>query len=62
MHLRQVAIDDEININDSMNHATSGNRYNDERLGIIRDHALTVQAREKFLWMWKDDDRFEDWK
>lgn len=62
MHLKQVAIDDEISTNGSMNHTTSGNRYNDERLDIIRDHALTVQAREKFLSMWKDDDRFEDWK
>jgi phosphatidylserine/phosphatidylglycerophosphate/cardiolipin synthase-like enzyme len=62
MHLKQVAIDDEINTNGSMNHTTSGNRYNDERLDVIRDDALTVKVREKFLSMWKDDERFEEWK
>jgi len=62
MHLKQVAVDDEINTNGSMNHTTSGNRYNDERMDVIRDHALTVKAREKFLSMWKDEERFEEWK
>jgi phosphatidylserine/phosphatidylglycerophosphate/cardiolipin synthase-like enzyme len=62
MHLKQAVIDDEVNTNGSMNHTTSGNRYNDERLDIIRDHAITVKAREKFLSMWKDEQRFSDWK
>lgn len=62
MHLKQVVVDDEINTNGSMNQTTSGNRYNDERLDVIRDHAVAVKAREKFLSMWKDDDRFEEWK
>jgi phosphatidylserine/phosphatidylglycerophosphate/cardiolipin synthase-like enzyme len=62
MHLKQVVVDDEVNTNGSMNQTTSGNRYNDERLDVIRDHAITVQAREKFLSMWKDDERFEPWK
>ena len=62
MHLKQVAVDDEINTNGSMNHTTSGNRYNDERLDVIRDYALTVRAREKFLSMWKDEERFEEWR
>lgn len=61
MHLKQVVIDDEINTNGSMNHTTSGNRYNDERLDVIRDHALSVKAREKFLSMWKDEKRFHAW-
>jgi phosphatidylserine/phosphatidylglycerophosphate/cardiolipin synthase-like enzyme len=62
MHLKQVVIDDEININGSMNHTTSGNRYNDERVDVIRDRAMTLRARDKFLAMWKDHDRFTEWK
>ena len=62
MHLKQVVVDDEVNTNGSMNHTTSGNRYNDERLDVIRDHAITVKAREKFLAMWKDEQRFRPWK
>lgn len=61
MHLKQVVVDDEVNTNGSMNHTTSGNRYNDERLDVIRDHALSVKAREKFLSMWKDEERFHPW-
>jgi phosphatidylserine/phosphatidylglycerophosphate/cardiolipin synthase-like enzyme len=45
-----------------MNQTTSGNRYNDERLDIIRDHVITVKAREKFLLLWKDQERFQEWK
>ncbi len=62
MHLKQVVADDEVNVNGSMNHTTSGNRYNDERLDVIRDHAISVKAREKFLSMWKDRERFREWK
>jgi len=62
MHLKQVVVDDEVNTNGSMNHTTSGNRYNDERLDVIRDHAIAVKAREKFLAMWKDEQRFSLWK
>jgi phosphatidylserine/phosphatidylglycerophosphate/cardiolipin synthase-like enzyme len=62
MHLKQVVVDDEVNANGSMNHTTSGNRYNDERLDVIRDHAISVKAREKFVSMWNDRIRFEEWK
>lgn len=62
MHLKQVVIDDEINASGSMNHTGSGNRYNDERLDVIRDHVVTSKARDKFLSMWKDDQRFYLWK
>lgn len=62
MHLKQAVIDDEINTSGSMNQTTSGNRYNDERLDIIRDHAMTVKAREKFLALWNDQERFQEWK
>lgn len=62
MHLKQVVIDDQVNLNGSANHTTSGNRYNDERLDVIRDQAVSVKAREKFLSMWKDHARFEEWK
>jgi phosphatidylserine/phosphatidylglycerophosphate/cardiolipin synthase-like enzyme len=62
MHLKQVVIDDEINASGSMNHTGSGNRYNDERLDVIRDHAITAKAREKFLAMWQDEQRFHHWK
>lgn len=61
MHLKQVVIDDQVNMNGSMNHTGSGNRYNDERLDVIRDRALSVKARDKFLSMWRDRARFEDW-
>ena len=62
MHLKQVVIDDEVNASGSMNHTTSGNRYNDERLDVITDHAITAKAREKFLAMWNDHTRFTEWK
>ena len=62
MHLKQTVIDDEINTNGSMNQTTSGNRYNDERLDIIKDHTISVKAREKFLSLWKDHERFQEWK
>lgn len=62
MHLKQVVIDDEVNTTGSMNHTTSGNRYNDERLDIITDQAITLKAREKFLTMWNDHTRYREWK
>ena len=62
MHLKQVVIDDDVNASGSMNHTTSGNRYNDERLDVITDHAITVKAREKFLAMWNDHSRYREWK
>jgi phosphatidylserine/phosphatidylglycerophosphate/cardiolipin synthase-like enzyme len=61
MHLKQVVIDDETNTSGSMNHTTSGNRYNDERLDVVTDHALTLKAREKFLRMWEDPGRYRPW-
>ncbi len=62
MHLKQVVIDDEINTNGSMNQTTSGNRYNDERLDIISDSAIAVKTRDKFLSLWNDQERFQEWK
>jgi len=62
MHLKQVVVDDEINTTGSMNQTTSGNQYNDERLDIVSDHGLTVKAREKFLSMWKDEERYQLWQ
>ena len=62
MHLKQVVIDDEVNTTGSMNHTTSGNRYNDERFDVITDHTITVKAREKFLAMWNDHTRYREWK
>ncbi len=61
MHLKQAVIDDEINASGSMNHTGSGNRYNDERLDVIRDRATTARAREKFLAMWNDRQRYHLW-
>jgi phosphatidylserine/phosphatidylglycerophosphate/cardiolipin synthase-like enzyme len=61
MHLKQVVIDDAINVSGSANHTTSGNRYNDERLDIITDARLTAKAREKFMAMWNDQQRFVAW-
>jgi phosphatidylserine/phosphatidylglycerophosphate/cardiolipin synthase-like enzyme len=61
MHLKQVVIDDKVNVNGSMNHTTSGNRYNDERLDVISDARVTARARQKFLSMWADHTRYSDW-
>ncbi len=61
MHLKQVVIDDEVNTSGSMNHTTSGNHYNDERLDVMTDHAISVKAREKFLSMWNDHSRYRAW-
>jgi phosphatidylserine/phosphatidylglycerophosphate/cardiolipin synthase-like enzyme len=62
MHLKQVVVDDEVNTSGSMNHTTSGNKYNDERLDVITDHASSVKAREKFLTMWQDPVRYQAWR
>ena len=62
MHLKQVVIDDTINASGSMNHTTSGNRYNDERLDVITDPRVTARARQKFLSMWTDSVRYSEWK
>jgi phosphatidylserine/phosphatidylglycerophosphate/cardiolipin synthase-like enzyme len=51
-----------VNVSGSMNHTTSGNRYNDERLDVITDHVITAKAREKFLAMWNDRTRYREWK
>ncbi|MEY4705658.1 MAG: hypothetical protein RL042_1863 [Nitrospirota bacterium] len=61
MHLKQTVIDDEVNTSGSMNHTTSGNHYNDERLDVMTDHAISVKAREKFLSMWNDHSRYRAW-
>ena len=61
MHLKQAVIDDVINTSGSANHTTSGNRYNDERLDVITDARLTAKARDKFLTMWNDHERFVVW-
>lgn len=61
MHLKQVVIDDEINTTGSMNQTTSGHRYNDERLDVIVDRSISVKARDKFLSLWNDRMRFEEW-
>ncbi|KXK02747.1 hypothetical protein FBQ96_15165 [Nitrospirales bacterium NOB] len=61
MHMKQAVIDDRINTSGSANYTTSGNRYNDERLDVITDAAVTTKARRKFLSMWNDQARFEDW-
>jgi phosphatidylserine/phosphatidylglycerophosphate/cardiolipin synthase-like enzyme len=61
MHMKQTVIDDEINTSGSMNHTTSGNRYNDERLDVVTDHRISVNAREKFLSMWNDTERYRPW-
>ena len=62
MHIKQVVIDDEINTSGSMNHTTSGNSYNDERMDIITDRAISLKVREQFLSMWNDRLRFVEWK
>jgi len=62
MHLKQAVIDDEVNTSGSMNQTGSGNRYNDERLDVFTDPVTSAMARDKFLAMWKDTERYGDWK
>ena len=62
MHLKQVVIDDEVNTSGSMNQSGSGNRYNDERLDVFIDPVTSAKARDKFLAMWNDTERYGDWK
>jgi len=45
-HMKQVVMDDEVNASGSMNHTTSGNRYNDERLDVITDKASTARSSQ----------------
>ena len=61
MHIKQVVIDEQVNTSGSMNQTSSGARYNDERLDILHDAASTQRAKEKFLKMWADQVRYEDW-
>ncbi|TSA05279.1 MAG: hypothetical protein D4R81_00410 [Nitrospiraceae bacterium] len=62
MHLKQAIVDERVNTSGSMNQTTSAARYNDERLDILHDPASTHQAREKFLKMWADHNRYEGWR
>jgi len=62
MHLKQVIVDDLTNTSGSMNQTASGARYNDERLDIFHDAVSTHRAKEKFLKMWADPVRYEDWR
>ncbi len=61
MHLKQAVIDDEVNTSGSMNQTGSANRYNDERLDVLRDPVTTARARTKFMVMWNDQARFTEW-
>ena len=62
MHLKQAVMDDEVNTSGSMNQTGSGNRYNDERLDVVTDPVTSAKARDKFLAMWKDRERYGEWK
>jgi len=62
MHIKQAVIDDRVNTSGSMNQTSSAARYNDERLDILHDAASTQRAKDKFLKMWADQSRFEDWR
>jgi len=62
MHLKQAVVDDTANTSGSMNQTSSAARYNDERLDIFHDAASTRRAKEKFLKMWADHTRYEDWR
>ena len=61
MHMKQVVVDDRVNTSGSMNQTTSAAFYNDERLDILHDAASTLRAKEKFLKMWDDHTRYQDW-
>lgn len=62
MHIKQVVIDDGVNTTGSFNQTWSANNLNDERLDIISDRANSHKAKEKFLSMWNDGERFKELK
>ncbi len=62
MHMKQAVVDDQVNTSGSMNQTSSAALYNDERLDILHDAASTQRAKEKFLKMWDDHARYEDWR
>jgi phosphatidylserine/phosphatidylglycerophosphate/cardiolipin synthase-like enzyme len=62
MHIKQAIVDDRVNTSGSMNQTSSAAFYNDERLDIMHDPATTKQAKQKFLKMWADPSRYEDWR
>ena len=62
MHMKQVVVDDLVNTSGSMNQTSSAALFNDERLDILHDAASTQRAKEKFLKMWADHARYEDWR
>ena len=62
MHIKQAIVDDRVNTSGSMNQTSSAAFYNDERLDVIHDAASTRQAKQKFLKMWADHSRYEDWR
>jgi phosphatidylserine/phosphatidylglycerophosphate/cardiolipin synthase-like enzyme len=62
MHMKQVVVDDLVNTSGSMNQTSSAALYNDERLDILHDPTSTQRAKDKFLRMWADHARYEDWR
>jgi phosphatidylserine/phosphatidylglycerophosphate/cardiolipin synthase-like enzyme len=62
MHMKQVVIDERVNTSGSMNQSSSAARFNDERLDILHDPISTQRATKKFLSMWADHSRYEDWR
>ena len=62
MHIKQVVIDDAVNTTGSFNQTWSANNLNDERLDIISDRTNSRKAKDKFLSMWNDQERFKDLK
>ncbi len=62
MHIKQAIVDDHLNTSGSFNQTSSAARYNDERLDIFHDPWTTHLAQEKFLKMWGDHGRYEDWR
>jgi phosphatidylserine/phosphatidylglycerophosphate/cardiolipin synthase-like enzyme len=61
MHLKQSVLDEAVNTSGSMNYTGSANRYNDERLDVLRDPVTTARAREKFMSLWNNHARFAEW-
>ena len=62
MHVKQAVVDDHVNTSGSFNQTSSAARYNDERLDVFHDAGTTHRAKEKFLKMWGDHARYEDWR
>lgn len=62
MHLKMTIVDSKICTTGSFNYSTAAVKSNDEVFLIIRDDKIAKEWAKEFGKMWRDNDRFEDYK